>query len=102
MLLVHSGKFSNEHCCAKESLSESTSTWGIGCHGALGAVPFVALILLLHTSAESGLLLYYVVHWFQDRFLICVHSLVYSLYSVCTCSRLAGDIYIQYSYSLVL
>ena len=100
MLFVRSGKFSGEHRCAKEPHSEYASSWGLGCVGGLGYVPFDALILL-HTSSEL-MLLHLVIHWFQDRFLTCVHSFVYSLYVVCTCSRLAGDICRLYAFSLVL
>ena len=100
ILFVRSGKFSGEHRCAKESHSESASSWGLGCVGGLGAVPFDALILL-HTSAEL-MLLHLVIYWFQDRFLTWVHSLVYSLYAVCTCSRLACDVCRLYAFSFLL
>ena len=99
--IVSSCKFSGEHHCAKKSHSESASSWGIWCVGAHGAVPFSALILL-HTSDELMLLLQSVIHWVQDRFLTWVHSLVYFLYAVCTCSRFAGDVCLLYSFSLVL
>ena len=101
MLFVRSGKFSGEHRCAKESHSEAASSLGLGCVGGIGAVPFDALILI-HTSAELLLLLHLVIHWFQDRFLTWVHSFAYSLYVVCTCSRLAGDVCRLYAFSLVL
>ena len=100
MLFVRSGKFSGEHHCAKESHSESASSWGLGFVGGFGAVLFDALILL-HTSAELMLLLHLVIHWFQDRFLTWVHSFVYSLYAVCTCSILAGDVCRLYAFSFV-
>ena len=77
---MSSCKFSGEHRCGKESHSESASSWGIWYVGALGAVPFATLILL-HTSDELMLLLQSVIHWFQDRFLTWIHSLVYSLYA---------------------
>ena len=86
-----SSKFSGEHRWAKESHSESASSWGLEWLGGLVAVPFVTLIFL-HTSAEL-MLLHLVIHWFQDWFLTWVPSFVYSLYAVCTCSRLAGDVY---------
>ena len=63
LLIVSSCKFSGEHRGAKESHSESAPSWGIWCVGALGAVPFAALILL-HTSDELMLLLQSVIHWF--------------------------------------
>ena len=75
MLFVRPGKFSGDHRCAKESHSESASSWGLRCVGGLGIVPFDALILL-HTSAELMLLLHLVIHKFQDRFLTWVHSFV--------------------------
>ena len=74
--------------------------WGIGCVAGLDAVPFDALILL-NTSAELMLLLHLVIHWFQDRFFTWVHSFVYSLYVVYTCSRLASDVCHLYAFSLV-
>ena len=64
-MLVRSGKFSNEHGWAKESHSESASSWGLWCVGGLGAAPFAAVIHL-HTSAELMLLFYMVI---QNRFL---------------------------------
>ena len=67
----------------------------------LGAVPFAALIFL-HTSAELRLLLQSVIHWFQDWFLTWVHSCVYSLYAVCTCSRFVGDVCRLYVFSFEL
>ena len=101
MLLVCSGKLSGEHRCAKESHSESVSSWSLGCVGDLGIVPSAALNLL-HTSAELILLLHLLIHLFPDRLLTWVHSLVYSLYAVCTCSRLAGEVCHMYSFSLIL
>ena len=48
LAIVSSCKFSGEHRCEKESHNESVSSWGIWCVGALGAVPFAALIRI-HT-----------------------------------------------------
>ena len=56
LLIVYSCMFSGDHRCAKESHSESASSCGIWCVGALGAVPFATLILL-HTFDEFMLLL---------------------------------------------
>ena len=91
MLFVRCGKFSGEPRCAKESHMESVSSWSLGYLVGLGAVPFDDLIIL-HTSAELMLLLHFVIHWFQDRFLTWVHSFVYSLYAVCTCSRCMSSV----------
>ena len=101
MLLVCSGKFVDEDRWAKASHHESAYSCGLGCVGGLGAVPFVALILL-HTSAELMLLLQSVIHWFQDWFLTWVPSCVYSLYADCTCSRFVGDVCRLYVFSLEL
>ena len=56
LLIMSSCKFSGEHSCAKESHSESASSRGLWCVGALGVVPFSASILL-HTTDELMLLL---------------------------------------------
>ena len=94
---MSSGKFTGEHRCAKESHSEPASSWCLGCLN----VPFDVLITLL-TSAELMLMLHSVIHWFQNRFLTWVHGLIYYLYVVCTCSRLAGDVCLLYSFGFVL
>ena len=101
MLLVCTGKFVDEDRWAKASHSESACSCRLGYVGGLGAVPFAALILL-HTSAELMLLLQSLIHWFQDWFLTLVHSCVYSLYGVCTCSRFVGDVCRLYAFSLEL
>ena len=46
------------------------------------------------------LVLHSVIHWFQDRFLTWIHSLVYSFYSVCTPDW--PTMYFFCSFSLVL
>ena len=101
MLLVCFGKFVNEDCWAKASHNESASSCGLGCVGGLGAVTFAALILL-HTSSELMLFSKSLIHWFQKWFLTWVHSCVYSLYAVCTCSRFVGDVCCLYVLSLEL
>ena len=94
-----SGKFVDEVRWAKAAHSKSAFSCGLGRVGGLGAVPFAALIFF-HTSAELMLLLQSVIHWFQDWFFTCVHSLVYSLYAVCTCSKFVGDVCRLYAFSL--
>ena len=47
------------------------------------------------------MLLQLVIHWLHDRFLTWVHSFVYYVYAVCTCSRLVGDVFRLYAFSLV-
>ena len=95
LLIVSSGKFSGDRRCEKESHSESDSILGLWCVGAVGAVPFAALIRI-HTSDELMLMLHSEFHWFQDRFIKWVNSLVYSSYAACTCSRFAGDVCLLY------
>ena len=59
-------------------------------------------LILIHTSAGLTLLLHLVIHWFQDMVLTWVYRFVYSLYAVCTCSRVAVDVCRMYAFSLVL